>query len=123
MNASPDHARAALTDSPWFWLMLFSAAGLFALLVLDQKYGPRQAQLERQYQAKQWSHFKSDPASGDPAETVRYSTESDTLIGLWPIRAIAVAIFVASAVALIVSRRRAKVPPGQASSPSPPGAA
>ena len=46
-------ARAPLTDSPWFWAYLFGTAALVALALLTPKYGPRQAQLEREFQGRQ----------------------------------------------------------------------
>ncbi len=40
-----------ITDSPWLWFALFSAAGLAALLATGGKFGDRQAQVERKGQA------------------------------------------------------------------------
>jgi len=45
--------RAPLTDSPWFWVLLFALVGLLALAVMGPKYGRRQANIERQYQARE----------------------------------------------------------------------
>ena len=36
-----------VSDSPWFWLILFTASALAALVVVGPKYGYRQARLER----------------------------------------------------------------------------
>jgi len=40
-----------ITDSPWFWFSLFTAVGLFTLLMTGGKFGDRQAQIERKGQA------------------------------------------------------------------------
>ncbi len=41
-----------ITDSPWLWFTLFSAVGLAALLATGGKFGKRQANIERQGQAR-----------------------------------------------------------------------
>jgi hypothetical protein len=46
-------ARPAIADSPWFWVMLFSAAGVVCLLVILPQYAKRQRRLEMQYCARQ----------------------------------------------------------------------
>lgn len=42
-----------VTDSPWFWVCLFSTMGIVLLTVFDTRIGSRQAQMEREYQARQ----------------------------------------------------------------------
>ncbi len=46
-------ARPGIADSPWFWAMLFSAAGVVCLLVILPQYAKRQRRLEMQYYARQ----------------------------------------------------------------------
>jgi hypothetical protein len=41
-----------LADSPWFWAYLFGTAALIALALAGPKFGPRQAQIEREYQGR-----------------------------------------------------------------------
>ena len=41
-----------LTDSSWFWARGFSLMGLVALAAMAGKYGRRQANIERNYQAR-----------------------------------------------------------------------
>ncbi len=45
-------APRPLVDSPWFWAYLFSTAALVALALVGPKFGPRQAQIEREYQGR-----------------------------------------------------------------------
>ena len=45
-------APRPLTDSPWFWVYLFGTAALIALALVAPKFGPRQAQIEREYQGR-----------------------------------------------------------------------
>lgn len=41
-----------ITDSPWLWFSLFAAVGLVALLATGGKFGNRQAEIEREGQAR-----------------------------------------------------------------------
>ena len=41
-----------ITDSPWFWALAFSLMGLATLAVFSRKLDRRQANIERNYQAR-----------------------------------------------------------------------
>jgi len=45
-------APRPVADSPWFWVYLFGTAALIALALAAPKFGPRQAQIEREYQGR-----------------------------------------------------------------------
>jgi hypothetical protein len=45
-------ARARLTDSPWFWLLVFANAALLGVAVIGPKYNVRQGAVERRYEAR-----------------------------------------------------------------------
>ncbi|HVT30616.1 MAG TPA: hypothetical protein VHE81_21590, partial [Lacipirellulaceae bacterium] len=45
--------RPPITDSPWFWVLLFSLMAMAALAVMSHKYTRRQANIERHYQANE----------------------------------------------------------------------
>ena len=85
-------AQAPLTDSPWFWLLLFALVGIGALAAISGKYGRRQANIERQYQARE-RITQGDSTSGDTSATQDtvapsrrpYSMPGETLIPLWPL--------------------------------------
>jgi hypothetical protein len=120
-----------VTDSPWFWVLVYSAVPLVALALLSQKYAARQSQLERQYQARE-RVAEGDPlysSSAQPAEDAQreptasykkqvnrrsYSSPNDTLISLKPL--IALFLAAASCAAIMLVRQlnvaeRAKGPP------------
>jgi len=70
-----------LTDSPWFWVCMFATAALLGLTIAQPKYGRRQAQIEKQYQGREFSvRGRAGTESNQP-----YSTPDDTLIGLGPL--------------------------------------
>ena len=97
-----------VTDSPWFWLVLFGTVGLAALTAISPKYGRRQAPIERKYQARQHMQFPSERApeasESTPPVDLEYSSAGDTIVKLWPIRAVALVAIVIAAVALVRQR-------------------
>ncbi len=103
-----------LTDSPWFWGLLFAGVGLAALVAISGKYGRRQAVLERKYQARQ--RLQADmvapgsvkkPDSAKLVKTGRranFSTPEETLIPLWPVAGLLLLLMTISGVMLWVKR-------------------
>ena len=83
------------TDSPWFWVLLFSLTALLALAVVgfSGRYGKRQSGIERQYQARERVAEKlaaeNNSADGgriDGQESRRpFATPGEQLIPLWPL--------------------------------------
>ena len=129
--------RGSVTDSAWFWVMLFSCVSLVALQLVDWKYNRRQAQLERQFQGRQWASQHGAQVQMNPREeTVRripvpviarekrgpvanaatphaapagptYSQPGQLVISLWPLRGLAVAALLVSTVLLWRENRQA----------------
>jgi hypothetical protein len=108
--------QSPLTDSPWFWVLAFSAMALGALLAIGPKYGGRQARLERQYQARERILDEragtSIAANGnDQAQTIEgqgqrrpFASADDTLIPLWPLAVILALVMIGSGVMLVRGR-------------------
>ena len=124
MNEPPRNRPAErlppLTDSPWFWLVLFGGMGLMALVAVGPKYGRRQAPIERKFQARQQIRISADrdaTANGNtPPVAVEYSTAADTVVKLWPIQALVLVVTVAAAAALVrhrIAQHRACVSPSR----------
>jgi hypothetical protein len=74
-------ATRPLADSPWFWAYLFGTAALVALALAGPKYGPRQAQIEREYQGR--TRAAQNLNGVEP--TLEMSTAERTLITLRPL--------------------------------------
>jgi hypothetical protein len=121
---SAPSAQRPITDSPWFWAYLFGTAALIALALAGPKFGPRQAEIERQFQGRQ--RATQNAAGQQPS--VDLSTAEGTRITLRPL------FFVLAAVTMVAwlvfwrthtHRRRAALartdPSASASSPAPPG--
>jgi len=101
--------RAPLTDSPWFWVLLFSLVGLLALIAMSPKYRQRQANIERQYQARERvaERITAENNSGaaeriDELEAQRpyVMTTSDKLVPIWPLAVLLALVSLVAAVML-----------------------
>jgi hypothetical protein len=97
----PVNIRPPITDSPWFWLLIFAGMALAALLAIGPKYGGRQARLERRYQASE--RITADRSKNRPAD---FASADDTLIPLWPLAVVLSLVVVLAAIMLIRGRRR-----------------
>jgi hypothetical protein len=105
------HQSPPITDSPWFWVLVFSLMGLAALTAIHDKYGKRQAAIERQYQARERTaeqvasleHADADaPQPGPDVPLPAYATPGHNLISVWPL--FAVLTVLAAVAALMLAR-------------------
>lgn len=78
MSESSTPQQEPITDSPWFWLYLFATVALILLIVFQGKLNIRQANIERQHQARQIANQPDEVASETP---VVVSSPGNTLIG------------------------------------------
>jgi hypothetical protein len=111
-----------LTDSPWFWVVMFSLMAVGALVAIGGKYGRRQAGIERQYQARtrvaeQWANDNNsaaNPQIDSPTGSRGFAAPGDTLIPLWPLAVVLLLVSLFAAIMLARGRglRRAQ-PSGQ----------
>ncbi len=112
-----------LTDSPWFWLLVFSAAAAVALVLIFPRYQARQRRLEMQYLAREEilrRRAEGEPAAreaGDEGDAPPPAT-GELIIPLWPLAFLSGGGVCFSSYMLFRSRR----PPPDAESPSPPEA-
>ena len=74
-------APRPITDSPWFWVYLFGTAALIALALVSPKFGPRQAQIEREYQGRTRAAQNLNGENPD----LTMSTAQRTLVTLRPL--------------------------------------
>jgi hypothetical protein len=100
-------SRPRITDSPWFWVLVFSLMAMAALVAIGGKYGRRQAALERQFQARERIAF-AETADNDAVdfEGRTYATPDDTLVPLWPLAIIMIAVATLAALMLVRGRGR-----------------
>jgi hypothetical protein len=107
--------KSPITDSPWFWVLVFSLMALGALAAISGKYGRRQAALERQYQARQRVVERvpvGDPPRGgdsqrlEQSERRRFVSPGDTLIPLWPLAVVLVVLALIASAMLVRGRGR-----------------
>ena len=85
MNAKApedDEAAEKLTDSPWFWGYIFATAALIGLALAAPKYSSRQAQLERQFLARQEG---GQAVKGAGGESIPPAHEKNLILSLVPL--------------------------------------
>ena len=90
-----------MTDSPWFWAYLFGTAALVALALAAPKFGPRQAQIEREYQGR--TRAAQNLSGAEP--NLEMSTAERTLITLRPLFLGLAALTTVAWIAFWLSRR------------------
>ncbi|MCA9247016.1 MAG: hypothetical protein KDA42_07875 [Planctomycetales bacterium] len=114
MNEPPDDARPAeapqvvrgpITDSPWFWALLFSLVALIALQIMARKYSLRQTQIEQQYQGRQWAHLEPESALREKGDVIAFSSSDEVVIDLRPLRLVAIALIALSGAMLLLRWR------------------
>jgi hypothetical protein len=112
--------HSPLSDSPWYWVLVFSLMALAALVAMSGKYGRRQANIERQYQARQRIAEKHTAENNsqaaeriDDSEARRsFATPGNNLITLWPL-AILLSLVAIVATAMLFRASRAVPGPDQ----------
>ena len=95
-------ASKSVIDSPWYWLYLFCAAGLVALLIMGPKYTSRQSQIEQKSQARQRA---AQQVSGQQPNTP-LSTDETIVIRLWPLYSVLGVLMLVATLKLYKSRQR-----------------
>jgi hypothetical protein len=106
--------KQPLTDSPWFWVLAFALVGLLALAVMSPKYGRRQANIERQYQARERVAERitaeNNPDAAQRIDNLEarqpYVTTSEKLIPIWPLAVLLALVSLLAAVMLWRMRGR-----------------
>src|SRR5688572_13037887 len=114
--------RPPITDSPWFWVRVFSLMALATLLVIGPKYGRRQAAIEQKYQALERIEEKkaagnssaADARTEDLADRRPFAQPGETLVPLWPLAAIL--LIVALFASIMLRREFRRQPAGGADS-------
>ena len=125
-SETTEQTQAPLSDTPWFWVLLFAIVGLLALVAMSPKYGRRQANIERQYQARE-RVAERVTAENNPDASARiddldarrpYVTTSEKLIPIWPL-AVLLALVSLVAALMLVRRHRGRGRLAAASSEQP----
>src|SRR3990167_4768494 len=91
MNAASSSPRKSITDSPWYWVYLFCTAGAIALLLAGPKFAARQAQIERNSEARLQvaQHVASHQVASQQINVTEQEAEprTATRVTLWPLYA------------------------------------
>jgi hypothetical protein len=107
----------SVAESPWFWVMLFSLAGLAAVFTVGPKFDRREAGIEENFHAREralgrepFEKLTDDAAAGNKASTdAAAPTQSPPwkpIFTLGPIAAILLAIAVVGMLNVLRIQRR-----------------
>ena len=107
-----------LSDSPWFWLLMFGSAAVAALAVIGPKHVRRQERLVRMQAAR--DRLRSAPVQSAVPDSSQSSTEDSAQPAVEPPRVsvrplmvfLASALFVAALVAGWIQIRASHTSPG-----------
>lgn len=109
-SSPPPTPPAPITDSPWFWVLVFSAAGTVALAVIFPRYQARQRKLEMQYLAREEilrRNAEGEPVARAPGQEgdAAPPATGELIIPIWPLSLLCGAVFALSWYMLLRSRR------------------
>ncbi|HEV3022630.1 MAG TPA: hypothetical protein VGX76_09180 [Pirellulales bacterium] len=105
-------ARAKpLTDSPWFWLLLFGSMAMAMSVAVQPRFARRYERLERMHQARVQVALRSNTLVGETPDGQGESPAEDSTLNssggsLAVLRYVLAGLIFLSALVLIVTRRR-----------------
>lgn len=114
MDADRQRASGAfrVTDSPWFWGLMFSAMSLVGMAMIGPKFERRQGQIEGRFTGRQQAHMERQRRTAglppvDLAAEARDPSPSTSarIVPLWTLASLAAAATAGSAVMLWRQRR------------------
>jgi hypothetical protein len=113
-NRLTESEQSGITDSAWFWVLVFAVMGLIALFAIHGKYGRRQANIERNYQARERVAEKvagennlTEPDRMDSLEVRRdFASPDNQLVPLWPLAVLLTLVAVLAATMLYRAREQ-----------------
>jgi len=115
---SPD-PRPPLTDSGWFWALLFSLMGLVGIALIAPKWDWRQRQLESRYLGREEAALERQrrAAGLEPVDLADSAAAPEQaapgrIVPAWTLVAVAAAATAGSAAMLWRERRTGPVSPG-----------
>ena len=94
-DIQPEEPSASVTESPWFWVMLFSLAGLAAVVTVGPKFEQREEGIEEKFHARERAMgreaFDKIPDDGATPDS-RAETPWPRIFTLGPIAAVLMCI-------------------------------
>lgn len=96
-----------MTDSPWFWLMLFGSVALVMLAAVEPKFARRQERLERMQQSRELGRSAGRPVGGNSESSPSPFWQPGPRNTLRPLMLFLAAILAAGIIVLNVRRKRA----------------
>jgi hypothetical protein len=103
--SGPEKAPPSVTESPWFWVMLFSLTALAALATIGPKFERREQAIETRFHARERAAGREafEPAVDD---TPAAAPQWDPIFTLGPIAGILCIIAIVAMVNVVRFHRR-----------------
>jgi hypothetical protein len=105
MTESVQGPSPAVTESPWFWLMLFSLAGLAAVATIGPKFERREQSIETKFHARERGLGREGVEQADDATPAQMPTWNP-IFTLGPIVGILVVVALVSMFGVIRFHRK-----------------
>lgn len=105
MSASPKEPVPPVTDSPWFWVMLFSLAALAGIATIGPKFERREQAIETKFHARERG-LKREAAEPSAPDGQAAEPHWEPIFTVWPVMAVLVCVALVAFVQLIRLQRR-----------------
>ncbi len=105
MSDSINRSSQSVTETPWFWLMLFSCAALAAIATIGPKFERREQVIETKFHARERGLHREPSGPGDDVELAE-APQWNPIFTLGPIVAVIGLVAIVSFVGVIRFQRR-----------------
>ncbi len=94
-----------VTDSPWFWVMLFSLAALAGIATIGPKFEKREQAIETKFHARERG-LKREAAEPSAADGQAQLPHWEPIFTVWPVMAVVAGVALLAFVQLLRLQRR-----------------
>ncbi len=103
----PESPRAPppVTDSPWFWVMMFSLAALAGIATIGPKFERREQAIETKFHARERGLKREAAEPGEPIEQGQ-EPHWEPIFTVWPVMAVVGCVTLVAFLQLIRLQRR-----------------
>lgn len=105
MCASPKDVVPPVSESPWFWVMLFSLGALAGIATIGPKFERREQAIETKFHSRERG-LGREAAEPGPANDQAAAPHWEPIFTVWPVMAVVGGVALVAFVQLIRLQRR-----------------